>query len=242
MDEDIPIESSEPSTPLRPILFNILALFFLVLSCLCPGFSVLVFASPNSPLNPLPPGGFGRWSPIPTSTQTPLIYYPPTWTPTPSVERTVPPTRTPAPVTPTYTLYYDPDNPNPQPTQGPFYLFVPQTGHPEYSPSPMGCAWTGITGTVFNAAELPVNNLLVLVQGTFAGLDVEVEQVTGSLGEDRRGEYEIVLGDEPAESINDLSIVLLDGNRTQLSKKILFNTYVGCDKNLVTLNFVQANQ
>jgi hypothetical protein len=239
MDEEIPLESNEPNTSLTPLLCNILAMFFLFLACLCPGFSALIFAAPDFPLNPLPPGGFGKWSPTPTSTQTPVIYYPETWTPSPSQEQTIRPSRTPPPITPTITLYYDPDNPNPGSTSGPFFPFIVESGHPEYSPSPQGCAWMGIAGTVTDSEGSPINNLLVVVRGDLAGNAIDVEQITGSISEERIGEYEITLADDPIYSINNLSIQLLDGDRIAISKQVFFNTFAGCDRNLITLNFVQ---
>jgi hypothetical protein len=242
MDDEIPIESAEPGPSLKPIFFNILAVFFLVLSCLCPGYSVLVFAAPNSILNPLPPGGFGRWTSTPTHTHTPVIYYPPTWTPTVTLEPTLAITRTQDPrVTPTITLYYDPDNPNPLATQTPLFPFVVEGGEPVYSASPKGCAWMGVAGTVFDATHSPVNNLLVRLLGVLSDNNLDLEQVTGSIHNDPDGQYEFTLADQPVESLNAVSVQLLDGNHNPLSAKIIFHTFVGCDKNLITVNFIQGN-
>lgn len=227
MDEEIPLESNEPNTSLTPLLCNILAMFFLFLACLCPGFSALIFAAPDFPLNPLPPGGFGKWSPTPTSTQTPVIYYPETWTPSPSQEQTIRPSRTPLQVTPTHT------------SAEALFPFIVRSGHPEYSPSPQGCAWMGIAGTVTDSEDSPISNLLVVVWGDLAGNPIDKEQITGSISEERIGEYEIPLADDPVFSVNSLSIQLLDGEWNAVSKQVIFNTFAGCDRNLITLDFVQ---
>jgi hypothetical protein len=227
MDEEIPLEINEPNTSLTPLLCNILAMFFLFLACLCPGFSALIFAAPDFPLNPLPPGGFGKWSPTPTSTQTPVIYYPETWTPSPSQEQTIRPSHTPLQVTPTGT------------SAEALFPFIVRSGHPEYSPSPQGCAWMGIAGTVTDSEGSPISNLLVVVLGELAGNAIDIEQITGSISEDRIGEYEITLADDPVFSVNSLSIQLLDGEWNAVSKRVIFNTFAGCDRNLITLDFVQ---
>ncbi len=216
-------------------------MFFLALSCLCPGYSIVIFAAPNSALNPLPPGGFGRWTATPTSTQTPVIYYPPTWTPTVTLEPTLFLTHTPGPpVTPTITLYYDPNNPNPVATQAPQFPFILEGGNFAYSASPKGCAWMGIAGVVFDSSHIPMNNLLIHVQGNLSGTTLDVDQVTGSVRDDQEGEFEIKLADKPVGSFGALSIQLMDGGRNPISDKNTFDTYLGCDKNLITANFVQV--
>ena len=241
MSDETPMEYSDSSPALKPILFNILAAFFLVLSCLCPGFSIAIFAAPNSVLNPLPPGGAGAGIVIPTSTQTPVIEFPPTWTPTVFVESTLTLTRTPSDSsrsTATDTLSYDP---NPGATQKPFFPFIVEGGNPSYSASPKGCAWLGITGAVYDIAHSPLNNLLIRVQGKLSGNTIDMEQTTGSVRDDQEGEFEFGLADQPVLSLNALWIQLFDGNRNPISDKIVFNTYAGCDKNLITANFVQVN-
>jgi len=238
MNDELPMEGAGPGPSLSPILLNILAIFFLVLSCLCPGYSLVIFAAPDSPFNPLPPGGFGRWTDTPTSTQTPVIYYPPTWTPTESLVPTAFLTRTPGPAaTPTITLYYDPNNPNPPTTVFPF---SPESGSPTYTASPKGCGWMGIAGTVYDPNRAPLNNLLVHLQGGLSGGTFDVDQVTGSVRDDQDGEFEFTLADEPVLSYRSLSIQLLDADRNPLSDKIFFDTFPGCDKNLVTLNIIQS--
>ncbi len=240
MNDEVPMERTESAPALKSILFNILSIFFLVLTCLCPAFSLMIFAAPNSLLNPLPPGGSGAAVVLPTSTPTPIIDFPPTWTPT--VTLGTPSTATlsqAGDATPTDTSVY---NLNPQDTPKPFFPFVVEGGNPTYSASPKGCTWMGVAGTVFDLSHTPLDNLFVQLHGTLSGKTIDMEQVTGSLGGDRKGAFELRLADKPVLSLNAFWILLLDGNRTPISDKIVFNTYAGCDKNLITVNFTQAKQ
>ena len=239
MDEGLPVESSITGPTLKPILFNILSIFFLVLSCLCPAFSALIFIAPDSALNPLPPGGANPAVVLPTSTLTPVIQFPPTWTPTATLAATIPATRPPAgTAAPSDTLVY---NPNPQDTPKPFFPFLVEGGNPTYSASPNGCSWLGVAGAVYDLSHSPLNNLFVIVHGTLSGHAVDMEQVSGSASGGKDGAFEFKLADKSILSLNSLWIQLLDGNRAPISDKIVFNTYASCDKNLITVNFVQVN-
>jgi hypothetical protein len=239
MSDEIPEESAGAVPALKPILFNILSIFFLVLACLCPAFSLLIFAAPDSGLNPLPPAGAGPAAVVPASTDTPIISFPPTWTPTATVELAFTATLTETgPATPSETSVY---NPNPQNTPSVFFPFVVEGGNPTYSASPNGCTWMGVVGTVFDLNHTPLSNLIVQIHGTLAGQTFDQEQVTGALGADRAGAFEFQLADKPTLSLNSFWILLLDGNRSPISDKIVFNTYAACDKNLITVNFIQVN-
>jgi hypothetical protein len=235
MSDEFPVGNPAAGLALRPILFNILAIFFLVLTCLCPAFSLLIFASPDTALNPLPPRGLPTATAAATNTHTPIIDFPPTWTPTATAQPTETFTR---PAAPTETLVY---NPNPQDTPAPFVPFVVEGGNPVYSASPNGCAWLGVEGRVFDLTRTPLNNLLVRVQGTLSGKTIDLEQISGRADPGKDGEFAFKLADEPVLSLNSLSIQLLDGNRNPISDKIVFNTYAGCNKNLITVIFVQVN-
>jgi hypothetical protein len=236
MSGDYSMEDSGSSRVFRPILFNILTIFFLILTCLCPGLSLAIFASPHSGFNPLPPRtATPRFIP-PTNTPTPMYEFPPTWTPTGTPTQTdTPESRT---ETPFYTATY---NPNPGATEGAFFPFRVEGGGPAYLPSPKGCAWLGVAGTVFDVNRTPINNLLVDLDGKFAGESIQQEEVTRSLNNTLGGEFEFRLADKPTLVLNSLWIQLFDANRTPLSEKLEFNTYEGCDRNLVQINFVQIS-
>ncbi len=224
---------SSSSQQLRPIAANIFTIFFLILTCLCPGMSLVIFASPNSPFNPLPPRTVTPAYIPPTATPTPLYELPPTWTPT-----EIPTwTNTPQPVTATRSPTV---NNNPGATEGASFAFVLEEGSPSYQPSPKGCAWLGVAGVVYDLKHSPINNLFVDVGGKFADQTVKLEVVTGPIHTTAGGEFEFHLADQPTLSLNSLWIQLLDANKVPLSDKIVFNTYEGCDRNLVQINFVEA--
>ncbi len=228
---------SGQSPTLKSILFNILSIFFLALSCLCPAFSLMIFAAPNSAFNPLPQRGAAAATAVvlPTPTATPILQFPPTWTPTftqaaaQSTVRLSLPTEPPA------------DNPNPNETTEPFVPFVLEGGAPVYSASPKGCNWLGVAGAVYDLSHAPLNNLFVRVTGTLSGDDLTMDQISGAPSDGLNGDFEFQLGKRPILSLNSLSIQLLDGTLTPISDKISFNTYGTCDKNLITINFIQVN-
>jgi hypothetical protein len=233
MSDEYLTDDSNSGQRLRPIVLNILAIFFLILACLCPVVSLAIFASPNSMFNPMPPRTAIPAFLPPTDTPTPLFEMPPTWTPTGTPTQT----NTPAPVTVTLTPTV---NNIPSATEGISFPFVLEAGSPAYQPSPKGCAWLGVAGVVYGPSHLPLNNLFVDLGGKFLDQTVQMEVVTGPINTTPGGEFEFRLSDKPALSLNSLWIQLLDGNKVPLSDKIVFNTYDGCDRNLVQLNFVEV--
>jgi hypothetical protein len=240
MNDELPAGIPAPASSLKPILMNILSIFFLALACLCPALSLMIYAAPDSALNPLPPGGRATAVVLPTSTDTPILQFPPTWTPTPTVEAKATSTRPPAGTAgPTDTLVYN--NPNPQGTPKEFVPFVVEGGNPTYSASPEGCSWLGVAGVVYDLSRAPVNNLIVSVHGLLSGDTLDLEQLTGEPSDGQNGDFILQLAEQPVLSLNSLSIQLFDGNRTPLSEKIVFNTYAACDKNLITVTFIQVN-
>jgi hypothetical protein len=168
----------------------------------------------------------------PTATVTPPFEFPPTWTPTGTPTQTgtseaftvtLPPTATRSPDT----------------TVNASFAFVMEEGSPIYQPSPKGCAWLGVAGVVYDANHTPINNLFVDVDGKFSGQPIHMEVVTGPIQNTVGGEFEFRLADKPTLSLNSLWIQLFDANRVPLSDKIVFNTYEGCDRNLIELNFAE---
>jgi hypothetical protein len=230
MSGDYSMEGSSFSRPARPIVINILTIFFLILSCLCPGLSLVIFVSPHSLINPLPPRTALPAIVPPTPTVTPLYELPPTWTPTETSTRE----NTLVPVTATLSPTV---NPNPVTTESTAFAFVLEEGSPKYQPSPKGCTWLGVAGVVYGASHTPINNLFVDVDGKFSGQPVHMQVVTGPIHSTDGGEFEFRLADKPTLSLNSLWIQLFDANQVPLSDKIVFNTYEGCDRNLIEINF-----
>lgn len=63
--------------------FNVLTVFFLLLTLVFIVTFVMIFLEPNSGINPFPPPTLPPRLELPTATPT-LIQLPPTWTPAPS--------------------------------------------------------------------------------------------------------------------------------------------------------------
>jgi hypothetical protein len=233
MSDEYPVEDSPSGKRLQPILFNILAIFFLILTCLCPAVSLAIFASPNSIFNPLPPRTATPVYVPPTDTPTSAYEFPPTWTPTATVTQTDTPGA--ATVAPSPT-----NNTNPTATINASFPFTLEAGSPTYLPSPKGCAWLGVAGVVYDPSHAPLNNLFVELGGKFLAQTVQMEVVTGPIHTTEGGEFEFHLADKPTLTLNSLWIQLLDANKVPLSDKIVFNTYEGCDRNLVQINFLEV--
>jgi hypothetical protein len=233
MSGDYSMEGSSSSRSLRPVVLNILTIFFLIMTCLCPGISLVIFTSPNSLFNPLPPRTATPAYIPPTATVTPLLDLPPTWTPTG--------TSTPRDTAVAFTATLSPTvEINPGATESTTFPFVMEKGSPVYQPSLKGCAWLGVAGVVYDAAHIPINNLFVELGGKFSDQPITMKVVTGPIHNSDGGEFEFRLADKPTLSLNSLWIQLLDGNRVPLSDKIVFNTYEGCDRNLVGINFSET--
>jgi hypothetical protein len=168
----------------------------------------------------------------PTATVTPLFDFPPTWTPT----GTSTPKGTAQPITATLspTVELNPAN-----TESAAFPFVLEHGSPVYQPSPKGCAWLGVAGVVYDATHAPLNNLFVELGGKLGDQPIQMKVVTGPIHTTEGGEFEFRLADKPILSLNSLWIQLFDANQVPLSDKIVFNTYDGCDRNLVEINFLE---
>jgi hypothetical protein len=98
-----------------------------------------------------------------------------------------------------------------------------------------GCNWMGIAGQVFDNKQLPVDGLVVVVEGIVDGKKVESLGFTGlSLAYGPAG-YEVILGN--ASVSGEFWLQLFDQNGKPLSDIYAFETPGGCEQNLGILNF-----
>jgi hypothetical protein len=237
-------------------VFNLLAIVFLVLSCVslvCVG---AVFANPGilpEAFQPQPIPATITLIPTPTATNT-SVYptFPPTWTPetptvtstreiidtatatateTPRVTRTNTrvPSRTPTrtPAGPTATK---------TPTRSTFQYTL-QSGSPSYLANfanTAGCNWMGIAGQVFNMSGQAVVGLLVHLDG--GGLNYD--SYTGSKTAYGPGGYELYLNDHAVQTTNVYHIQLRNQG-APVSDTYVINTFADCNKNLILVNFAQ---
>lgn len=230
-------------------LFNILTLFFLLLTVgLCLVFA-LIFVNPYSGLNPFPPS-----TPVPpsiTPTITPLMP-PPTWTPIPTQVPTS--TNTPRP---TFTV---------EPTNTPFVLVTPATETPTNTPTrtvrptgvPYGttvqffdsttfrpetsCGDFLVAGQVLDSRNNPVIGLIIRLGGSVPGKSFNnptLTSLTGIVPAYGPSGFEFALGVPPVASKDTLWVQLFDQSGAPLSEQVFLTTSGDCDKNLVFVRFKQ---
>jgi len=220
-------------------VFDLLTIGVLALTGLVILYFLVVFVSPNSSFNILPPGG--RFASTPTFTPEP-IQFDATWTPSPTLEltpsNTPPPTWTAIPSNTPFSLV--PPTKTPKPTSTPKAPFgaisvsnVESTLiHPE-----LGCNWAGIGGTVVDLNNSPVIGMVVVLRGSLNGKSIEQQTVTGINKEYGPSGYEFVLGSAPIASSKELYVQLVDLQNIPLSEKVFVTTSTDCGKNLVLMRF-----
>jgi hypothetical protein len=106
--------------------------------------------------------------------------------------------------------------------------------HPEAS-----CAWTGLSGQVFDAAGQPLTGLVIEVVGELEGEPIRSLGMTGAVADLGGGGYEVKLSDLPLQTAQTFRAQVLD-NGQPLSEPFTFSISPGCENNLVLLNFVAA--
>lgn len=233
----------------RDRIFNILTvLIFMSVLCLIAGF-IVIFINPYTFLNPFPPPALPTPLSLPTASPTSIMALPPTWTATassiPTATATQRPTATNPPTPTTFSLV----TPSPtvtatEPPGG--YPFDIQKGSPVaianiYHPE-LGCNWMGVGGQTVDISGAPVTGLIIRLGGAVPGIDLPelVMNLTGVALNYGRGGYEFTLADQPIASKQSLWVQLLNQSSVPLSKKIYFDTYDDCSKNLIIINFKQV--
>ncbi len=250
MDDYDPQVKSKNKKRSRDRFLNLLtAVSLLSALCLTTGF-VVIFQNPYSFLNPFPPPTLATPLALPTASPTSIMALPPTWTATASLVPTHTNTPRPSatiPVTATMVSLVTP-SPTATATEPPasYYSFEVQKGSPVaianiYHPE-LGCNWMGVGGQAVDLSGGPVTGLIIRMGGAVPGIDLPelVMNLTGVALNYGRGGYEFTLADHPVASKNSLWVQLLDQSSIPLSKKIYFDTYDDCSKNLIIINFKQV--
>ncbi|HSQ25524.1 MAG TPA: hypothetical protein VLM80_00230 [Anaerolineales bacterium] len=233
----------------RDRIFNLLTVLTLVsLVCLTTGF-VVVYNNPYTFLNPFPPLALPTPLSLPTASPTSIMALPPTWTATASPAPTATETQRPTATLPLTATTFSLVTPSPtatatEPPNG--YPFEVQKGSPVaianiYHPE-LGCNWMGVGGQAVDLSGGPVTGLIIRMGGAVPGIDLPelVMNLTGVALNYGRGGYEFTLADHPIASKQTLWVQLLNQSSVPLSKKIYFNTYDDCSKNLIIINFKQV--
>lgn len=108
--------------------------------------------------------------------------------------------------------------------------------HPEAS-----CAWTGLSGQVFDAAGQPLSGLVIEVVGEYDGEPFSRLGMTGAAAKLGAGGYEVKLSDLPIQDAQTFQAQVMDDGQP-LSEPFTFSILPGCENNLVLLNFVAAGE
>lgn len=98
----------------------------------------------------------------------------------------------------------------------------------------------GVAGRVVDLQNRPATGITIQLVGTLNRKYIEQTSLTGTALAYGPSGYEFSLSDQPISSAGLLSIRLLDQAGLLLSEKVIFDTYVECDKNLVLINFKQV--
>lgn len=224
-------------------IFSIL----LLISAACLGaYFLLVFVSPYTVLNPLPPNTPVPPIVIPSATITPQQLGE-LWTPTPTIQPTITPTSratfTSIPTSTSFSIYTETFTPEPStatatpemPFEATVQLIDSKIIHPDTN-----CNWLGVGGTVEDMNKSQLWGAQVRVQGTLVGSTVDLFTISGTHPVYGQSGFEFVLADAPLPSDNTLFIRLFDQAGLPLSDEIRFSTSAECEKNLVLIRFRQV--
>lgn len=205
-----------------------------------------IYFNPASPLNP--------FSPIPPTLVSAISL--PTDTPSPQPSPTVPvidtptPTVTMTPVTPTVTRTSLPTatetvTPGPSPTATiesiyPFALrnepvVIAGDAIPDHETCKL---W--VAGQSYDIQNAPMVGVTVMLGGYLDGKNLYQLSLTGTALQFGQAGYEFIISDRPLKSTGTVWVQLFDQALIPLSKRIYFNTYDDCQRNLILVNFKQV--
>lgn len=250
------------------VVFNLLAAFFLLLSCLSIGAAAALFANPQ--LNPIaelrPPTQLADVGvptlaalPFQTATLTPVLpTLPPEWTathtptvtntppasntPTATATRTpltpIPPTRT---FTPTPTLTRTPSPTGPTPTftnTKSQFRFTVQPGSPAWVPNLANSNGCNWFGVSGRVFDTQ-NREVVGLSVRVEGGGIVVDALTGSQPKYGPSGWEVPLGNAPQATTNTYRVQLRESTGQALSEAVVLQTFNDCNRNQILINFVQ---
>ena len=103
-----------------------------------------------------------------------------------------------------------------------------------------GCNWEGVAGQVFDLAGIPIQNLILHLEGFWAGQAVSAEKLSGSATQYGPAGYEFILGTQTLDSTQALWIQVFDATHKAISARVYLDTYNDCSRNLILVNFNQV--
>jgi hypothetical protein len=234
-DFEIPDEpfilEEKPRKGLSDTSWNRMTLVFFIATIMTAILMVSIFLQPNSGLNPFPPVVIPPTVIIPSVIPTEQV----TFTPLPPTEVFVLPsaTVTGGTVWPTSKVTNS------------AYSFVVQPGSPANVSSSImrpddGCNWLGIGGQVVDMQGAPIVGLRVQLYGSFHGKIKTVTSLTGTVDRYGPAGYELTIADYPSATTHTLWVQLFNQSGGALSDKVYFDTFTGCEKNLIIIHFKQV--
>jgi hypothetical protein len=123
------------------------------------------------------------------------------------------------------------------------YAFAIQEGTPLYTKNfthpQAGCEWLGVAGQVFNEEGQEISKMVVVVGGYIEEEYVEFATLSGMAPLYGPGGYEIIINSAPFDSQEEFWIEIFDLDGQASSEKVFFDTFAGCEKNLILINFVR---
>ena len=103
-----------------------------------------------------------------------------------------------------------------------------------------GCSWEGVAGQVFDLAGIPIQNLILHLEGFWAGQTISAEKLSGSATQYGPAGYEFLLGTQTLDSSQSLWIQVFDATHKEISARVYLDTYNDCARNLILVNFNQV--
>ena len=253
IDEPSPFEDEEelavdiPSARVdADRLWNLGTLVILLCMVILVAIFASIYANPNAVVNPYPPPTAAvaillptrtATVPLPTPTETEIVM--PTETPAP--------TDTPVPIGPTSTVVGADQVIEEAPTAKANAAYAYDL---KSAPAPIdatllypgrGCNWLGVGGQVSDLSGRPVTGINVQMYGVADFRSMNVVTLTGTAQKYGEAGFEFTISDEKVFSSKGVFwIQLIDQQRNPLSKRVVFDTFDDCARNLIVINFVQV--
>jgi hypothetical protein len=261
LDIDLPEDFMSMDKVKKPVpekTWNRLSAILLVVTIVTGFIMISIYVNPQTSLNPFPPVVIPARVVIPsatatqTSTEMPAETLTPFPTDTPFPTETPEPSETLIPITPVPVIATDTSltslpgtiYPSIKATDS-VYSFIVQPGSPAAVSSSImrpegGCKWMGVGGQVVDMQGAPIIGLRVQLYGSLHGKIKAITSLTGTVDRYGPAGYEITISDFPTSTTHTLWLQLFNQAGGALSDKVYFDTYTGCEKNLIVIHFKEV--
>jgi hypothetical protein len=109
----------------------------------------------------------------------------------------------------------------------------------DLNPDRQNCDWMGVAGQIKDLQDRPVKGILIQLGGVLDGNRYSQIQMSGTAINYGQAGYEFTILDDGSliSSKGKLYVLLLDQQYIPLSKRVYFDTYDDCEKNLTIIHF-----